>query len=139
MNSPAIDRSAAHDPDIIDAARAAIAGFFAAINASDQNAVKTKWLHFPHFRLHSGKLTVMNTPDELASPVLSRSGKAAEWAKTVWDFADPIDSGPDKVHFRVQFTWHRADGSAIGTYRSLYIVTLKDGRWGIQGRSTWAE
>ena len=132
-------RPSEHDPKIIEDARGAISGFFAAINAGDQSAVKTRWLHFPHFRLHSGKLTVMNTPDDLVSPVLNRTGKAAEWAKTVWDFAEPIDSGPDKVHFQVQFTWHRADGSAIGTYRSLYIVTRKDGHWGIQGRSTWAE
>jgi hypothetical protein len=50
-----------------------------------------------------------------------------------------IDAGPGKVHFRVQFTRYRKDGSAIGSYRSLYIVTFKDGRWAIQGRSSWAE
>ena len=38
-----------------------------------------------------------------------------------------IDAGPDKVHFRVQFTRVRADGSAIGSYRSLYIVTYLGG------------
>ena len=32
-----------------------------------------------------------------------------------------------------------ADGSVIGSYKSFYIVTLKDGRWAIQGRSSWAE
>ena len=56
-----------------------------------------------------------------------------------WDYVEVIDAGPDKVHFRVQFTRYRADGSAIGSYRSLYIVTLKEGRWAIQGRSSWAE
>jgi hypothetical protein len=40
-----------------------------------------------------------------------------------------IDAGPEKVHFRVQFTRYRGDGGMIGSYRSLYIVTLKDGRW----------
>jgi hypothetical protein len=50
-----------------------------------------------------------------------------------------IDAGPEKVHFRAQFTRYRGDGSAIGSYRSLYIVTLKGGRWAIQGRSSWAE
>jgi predicted neuraminidase len=39
-----------------------------------------------------------------------------------------IDAGPEKVHFRVQFTRYRGDGGMIGSYRSLYIVTLKDGR-----------
>mgnify|MGYP003352611111 CR=1 FL=1 len=37
-------------------------------------------------------------------------------------------AGPDKVHFRVQFTRFAADGAPIGSYRSLYIVTFKDGR-----------
>ena len=50
-----------------------------------------------------------------------------------------IDAGPEKVHFRVQFTRYRADGTPIGSYRSLYIVTRLDGRWAIQGRSSWAE
>jgi hypothetical protein len=43
------------------------------------------------------------------------------------------------VHFRVQFTRYREDGSVVGSYRSFYIITLLDGRWGIQGRSSWAE
>ena len=50
-----------------------------------------------------------------------------------------VDAGPNKVHFRVQFSRYRADGSLIGSYKSFYIVTLKDGRWAIQGRSSWAE
>ena len=49
-----------------------------------------------------------------------------------------IDAGPEKVHFRVRFTRYRDDGGALGWYRSLYIVTLIDGRWAIQGRSSWA-
>ena len=49
-----------------------------------------------------------------------------------------IDAGPAKVHFRVQFARYRDDGSPIGSYRSLYIVTVKDDRWAIQCRSSWA-
>ena len=128
-----------HNAETIAAARGALDGFFAALNVEDSEAIKARWFHFPHFRLHSGKLLVMNTPDEFTSPVLNRFGQAADWARTAWDYAEPVDSGPDKVHFRVQFTRYRADGSAIGSYKSLYIVTFKDGRWGIQGRSTWAE
>ena len=37
-----------------------------------------------------------------------------------------IDAGPEKVHFRVQFSRYRADGTPIGRYKSLYIVTFKD-------------
>ena len=49
-----------------------------------------------------------------------------------------IDAGPAKVHFRVRFTRYNGNGAALGSYRSLYIVTLLDGRWAIQGRSSWA-
>ena len=30
------------------------------------------------------------------------------------------------------------DGSLIGRYPSLWIVTCQDGHWGVQGRSSWA-
>ncbi len=80
----------------------------------------------------------MERPEDLNIWVWNREGQATEWAHTAWDYVEPIDTGPDKVHFRVQFTRFRADGSAIGSYKSLYIVTRKDGRWGIEARSSWA-
>ena len=126
-------------PADLAAARAALDGFMEAFNAEDAEAMRTRWFHFPHVRLHSGKVTVMQTPADLHLAVWDRKGQSAGWARTAWDYIELIDSGPGKAHFRVQFTRYRADGSAIGTYRSLYIVTLKDGRWGIQGRSSWAE
>jgi hypothetical protein len=42
------------------------------------------------------------------------------------------------VHFDVQFTRYRADDSAIGSYRSLYIVTRREGKWAIAVRSSFA-
>ncbi|MGE0416369.1 MAG: hypothetical protein AB7O80_06160 [Acetobacteraceae bacterium] len=129
------------DPDHAEAiaqARAAMDGFMAAFNAEDAEAIRTRWFHFPHVRLHSGKVTVMPTPADFHNLVWTRTGQSAEWARTAWDYVEPIDAGPDKVHFRVSFTRFRADGSAIGSYRSLYVVTRLDGRWAIQARSSWA-
>ena len=125
--------------DDLTAARAAMDGFMAAFNAEDADALRQVWFHFPHVRFHSGKVTVMETPADFKSAVWGRLGQSAGWARTAWDYVEPIDVGPNKVHFRVQFTRFRADGSAIGSYKSLYIVTFKDGRWAIQGRSSWAE
>ena len=120
--------------DDLTAARAAMDGFMAAFNAEDAEALRSTWFHFPHVRFHSGKVTVMETPADFHNLVWSRQGQSAGWARTAWDYVEPIDVGPDKV----QFTRYRADGSAIGSYKSLYIVTFKDGRWAIQGRSSWA-
>jgi hypothetical protein len=119
-------------------ARAALDGFMAAFNAEDEAEIRTRWFHFPHVRFHSGKVTVMATPDEYHNLVWRRTGESTGWARTAWDYQQVIDAGPDKVHFRVQFTRYRADGSAIASYRSLYIVTCLGGRWAIQGRSSWA-
>jgi len=124
--------------DAIAGARAAMDGFMAAFNAEDAEAIRTRWFHFPHVRFHSGKVTVMPTPDDFHNLVWTRQGQSAGWARTAWDYVEVIDAGPEKVHFRVQFTRFRSDGSAIGSYRSLYIVTRQDGRWAIQGRSSWA-
>ncbi|MGE4045951.1 MAG: hypothetical protein AB7F35_13935, partial [Acetobacteraceae bacterium] len=122
----------------IAGARAAMDGFMAAFNAEDAEAIRTRWFHFPHVRFHSGKVTVMPTQADFHNLVWSRQGQSAGWARTAWDYVEVIDAGPEKVHFRVQFTRYRADDTAIGSYRSLYIVTKLDGRWAIQGRSSWA-
>lgn len=123
----------------ITAARAAMDGFMAALNAEDEQAVRDRWFHFPHVRFHSGKVTVFETPEQFRSLVINRTGQAREWARSAWDYVECIDAGPGKVHFRVQFSRYRADGTLIEAYRSFYIVTLLDGRWAIQGRSSWAE
>lgn len=128
----------------IEGARAALDGFMAAFNARDAEAIRTRWFHFPHVRFHSGKVTVMQTPDDYHNLVWRGAGQStarghSDWGHSVWDYREAIDAGLEKVHFRVQFTRYCADGTAIGSYRSLYIVTLQDGRWAIQARSSWAE
>ena len=120
-------------------ARAAMDGFIAAFNARDAEAIRSHWFHFPHVRLHSGSVTVMQSPADYHNLVWDSQGQSAAWGRSAWDYVEVIDAGAEKVHFRVQFTRYRTDGSPIGSYRSLYIVTLKDGRWAIQGRSSWAE
>ena len=128
--------NSAQDP--VAGARAALDGFMAAFNAQDAEAIRTRWFHFPHVRFHSGRVTVMQTPADYHNLVWERSGQSTDWGRSAWDDVEVIDAGPEKVHFRVRFTRYRDDGSAIGSYPSLYIVTLQDGRWAIQGRSSWA-
>jgi hypothetical protein len=124
--------------DATEGARAAMDGFMVAFNARDVEAIRTRWFHFPHVRFHSGTVTVMQRPEDYHNLVWNSDGQSAGWQRSAWDHVEAIDAGPDKVHFRVQFTRFRTDGTAIGSYRSLYIVTLQNGRWAIQGRSSWA-
>ena len=61
-----------------------------------------------------------------------------DWHHTVLDSADVLHSSEHKVHVLIQFTRCAADSSAIATYRSLWIMTDANGRWGAQARSSFA-
>ena len=110
--------------------------FMAALNARDQTSLLAT-MHFPHYRLAGVTMRVWEQPDaSYFAGFLARAGEG--WHHTNWDFRRVIVGGPEKVHFDVQFTRYRADNSVIGSYRSLYIVTRRDGKWAIALRSSFA-
>ena len=106
-----------------------------ALNARDEKALLAT-LHFPHFRLTGGRMKVWERPDSYLADFRARAG--ADWHHSAWDFKKVVAAGPDKVHLDVQFTRYRADCSAIGSYRSLWIVSKLAGRWAAQCRSSFA-
>jgi len=127
----------AADPDL-QAAAAALAvldAHLAALNSRDKDALHAT-LHFPHYRLSGGRMKVWEKPDDYLADFYARA--TGDWDHSVWDFRNVIAAGADKVHLDVQFTRCRADGSAIASYRSLWIVTRLNGRWAAQTRSSFA-
>lgn len=63
---------------------------------------------------------------------------ATGWCCSRLDNRRAIQSCADKVYFAVQFARYRADGSVIGRFPSMWVVTLCEGRWGIAARSSFA-
>ncbi len=92
---------------------------------------------FPHYRLASGKMSVLESAT-LDSTVFIRLAQEG-WNYSKWDHRNIIQAGPDKVHVDTRFSRYRKDGSLIGVYESLYIVTKENGRWGVKFRSSYAE
>lgn len=124
------------DAAAVAGAMAVLDRFMAALNARDQAALLAS-MHFPHYRLAGVTMRVGEQPDEsYFAGFLARAGDG--WHHTAWDFRRVIVAGPEKVHLDVQFTRYRADNSPIGSFRSLYIVTKRDGVWAIAARSTFA-
>ena len=110
--------------------------FMAALNRGDEAGVNATF-HFPHVRLASGTVTVWQKAGDYAlEGFRARAGEG--WAESRWDERTPIHVGDSKVHLAVQFSRWRGDGSLIGRYKSIYIVTRQDGRWGVQARSSFA-
>ncbi len=108
----------------------------AALNAGDEPALLAT-LHFPHYRLAAGGMQIWAEPGPYLRDFFARAG--AGWHHSAWDFRRVIAAGPEKVHLDVQFTRYRADNSTIGAYRSLWIVTRRDDRWGVAARSSFAD
>ncbi len=117
------------------AALAVLDTHMAAINAHDEVALLAT-LHFPHYRLSAGRMQIWPTSDNYLADFYARVPK--DWHHSEWGFRNVIAASSDKVHLDVEFTRFRHNGSLIGNYRSLWIVTYLDERWAAQARSSFA-
>ena|SRR5262245_5868820 len=118
-------------------ARAPIDAFFKAFNTKDNESLK-KTLHFPHVRINeTGTVVVWKDASE-AGTNFDGLTRAEGWARSSLDSVAMRQNDPVKVHFEVVFSRYKADGTKYGTYQSLWIVTYKDGAWGVQARSSFA-
>ena len=133
----AIDQTQAQpNKAAVEAALVVLDRFMAALNAGDEPALLAT-LHFPHYRLAGGRMRVWDRPGSYLGDFRARAG--VDWHHSEWDFREVIAAGPAKVHLDVQFTRYRADNSAIGAFRSLWIVTEAGGRWAVAARSSFAD
>ena len=117
----------------------ALDAFFAALNAGDSKALYEN-INLPHIRISSEGVTIYATLADLEESYLrdfsSRAGP--DWDHSVLDSKDVIHSSDTKVHVFIQFTRCDKNGGKIAAYRSLWIMTCVDGRWGVQARSSFA-
>jgi hypothetical protein len=119
----------------IAAAQERLDAFMTAFNARDLRAFEATF-NFPHVRFASGTVTIIQPGYH--KPEMFEVGALKAWNHSAWLRREVIHAGTDKVHIDTQFARYRKDGSLIGAYDSIYIVTRLDGRWGIQGRSSFA-
>ncbi|HVY90722.1 MAG TPA: hypothetical protein VG942_17785 [Hyphomonadaceae bacterium] len=109
--------------------------FMRTFNSKDATAWGSTFL-FPSVRLASNKLTVINSAKDLESS-FDRLG-AQGWDHSAWSMRKVVQCGPTKAHMLTTFVRYRKDGTVISQFDSLYIVELRDGRWGLSARSSFA-
>ena len=119
----------------IDAANKVLDAFMAAFNARDLAAWDATF-NFPSVRLASNTLVILHAGDH--KPGMFARGALSDWHHSAWERRAVIHAGPDKVHFDTRFVRYRADGSAIGHFDSIYVVTCENGHWGVKARSSFA-
>ena len=118
-------------------ARAPIDAFFKAFNARDSSALRLT-LHYPHVRINeAGGVNVWQTAAD-ANTDFAALTRSEGWARSTLDSVAMRQNDDVKVHFDVVFSRYKADGTKYATYQSLWIVTKKNGAWGVQARSSFA-
>jgi hypothetical protein len=119
----------------IAAAMAVLDRHLIALNAGDAPGIADT-LHFPHYRLAGTRMQVWQTSDTYLADFLKRAGEG--WDHTKWDYRNVIAASRDKVHIDLQFTRYREDDSELGSFRSIWVISLIEGRWAAQLRSSFA-
>lgn len=112
--------------------------FMESFNNQDNNGCSNA-VNFPHARVgKDGNLVVTENPPIQKDAFFEWFTKDYGWNRSCWDYRKVIQSDSNKVHLQVQFSRYRADGSRIGVFPSLWVVTNQDGHWGIKMRSSFA-
>jgi hypothetical protein len=104
----------------------------AAWNRADLGGLRAL-LHVPHVNLAGTRLSIWDTESELlGSPDFRALASVEGWHSSVLDRLDVHQSSPEKVHCEVRFGRLAADGARYADGQAVYVVTCRDGRWGIQ-------
>jgi hypothetical protein len=117
--------------------------FIAAFNSRDVRAWAAT-LNYPHVRLASNNVRVYATADEYIrdNDIEKRDAPGVplerSWHHSRSKSIKVIQSGPEKVHFAVVFVRYDVNNEEINRFASLYMVTLQNGHWGVQARSSFA-
>lgn len=119
----------------INAAKAVMAAHIVGLNARDNNAIADS-LHFPHYRLASGRMQVWETKESYLDDFYARAGDG--WSRSQWDSLDVMVATAEKVHLDVRFTRFDGEGAAMGHFRSLWVITREEEHWAAKLRSSFA-
>ena len=97
-------------------------------------------INYPHARVGAnGELVISERPDGETSPGFFEGfRKRYGWNHSCWDSREVIQSIENKVHLIVTFSRYRVDGSRIGTFPSIWVMTKQDDHWAIKMRSSFA-
>ena len=104
------------------------------VNNSDSGLI-SRSMHFPHYRIQiDGSVLVWNSETEYLASFRERTSHAG-WSYSEIDAIEGDTISEYKCHVKASFSRYRKDGSLIEKVAALYIVILKDSRWGMNAGS----
>ena len=95
-------------------------------------------LNYPHVRFAGSKVTVWDTNEEYSAIDIFERLASTGWHHSAWLSRKVILVSENKVHISTIFERYDENNNPLKQYQSLYIITNKDGHWGVQARSSLA-
>lgn len=92
--------------------------------------------HFPSVRIASGNVRIINGPQDLESGFATLGAQG--WDHSAWAARKVVQCGPTKAHMLTTFVRYDVNNKELSRFNSLYIVELKNNRWGLTARSSFA-
>lgn len=121
----------------IENAMRVLDSFMTHFNARDMEQW-SETLNYPHVRFAGSEVTVWDTKEEYSSVNIFDRLTSTGWHHSAWLSRKVILVSEDKVHISTVFQRYDKSNNPLKQYQSLYIVTNKDGHWGVQARSSLA-
>jgi hypothetical protein len=109
-----------------------IVEFFKAFNAEDHERLQYV-MQYPHVLLGQGANVFV--ADEQFVTDFDALRNREDWKFITLNNTKSIFTRPDKVHMLINFTRHNSKGDTYREVDGLWIVTKKNGRWGVSVRS----
>jgi len=101
--------------------------------------VSVEYLHFPHIRLWKNKFSIFRNESEFLKgfDIQTKNLIKEGWDHTVTLDIKAVQSEKQKVHLLLHQSRRNIEGKEYHNFHTLWILTLIDGKWGIQFRSSF--
>ena len=134
--SGSAQEDADHQP-AIDAAMEVLTEYMVTFNSRNSTAWATT-LNYPHYRFIGDRVDSWKDAEEYARSVNLEDRSWDPWDHSHFIALDVTLASPEKVHVLTTIRRYTANQEHLATFKSLYIVTLEDGHWGVKARSSLA-
>jgi len=116
------------------AARAALDAFVQAWNSHDV-AVLARAVHYPQVRIADRQVEIWDTADEFIAG--TEAGRQRTWYQLRIDQMRAVQTTANGVNLVVSYSRLARGGRVMSQDQRMFLVTLRDGAWKIQARSTF--
>ncbi len=99
----------------------------------EDNEALLDHLSFPHVTHRAGTLIIVDTPEDFVQDF--KLLRSQGWRRSTFDHFEAQQVSETKVNLLVDFRRYDENDEVYADMQAFYVMTLQDGRWGMQYRT----